>query len=403
MVKYILSCLFCIAFLTNTSSQITRGLVGYYSFDNCDGNDDSGNGVDGILLNNPSCDCGVKGDALLFDGIDDAVIIPGSSSYMNTRDFSISLYFKSTGTILQDLISRKEFCNNENAFSMQVNPLGNKLTTTIAQNNSKELNFINDLSPAVCWHHVVFVREGNFQSIWMNGKKVQEENSVTRINLENDNIELELSGGPCLGLSDAPFRGFVDELRIYNRALDPADIQELYFSPDKIITQDTLVFLGTSLDVITNSNCSFSYSWSPPDGIADLTAENPTITPTETTVYTAFFNQGDCIASDSIRVAVVDPSELDCKNIFVANAFTPNFDGNNDNFSVSNPYAVTDFISFEVYDRWGGQMFYSTDIFASWDGTFAGKEVNPGVFLYRVRFRCDGVEETKTGSVTLIR
>jgi len=403
MVKFILSCLFCIAFLTHASTQITRGLVGYYSFDNCDGNDDSGNGVDALLINNPLCDCGAQGNALLFDGIDDAVIIPGSSNYMNTRDFSISLYFKSTGAATQDLLSRKEFCNNENAFSMQVTPSVNRITTKIAQNNSKELNFNNDLDPAVCWHHIVFVREGNFQSVWMNGKKIQEENSVTRIDLENQNIELELSGGPCLGLSDLPYRGFIDEVRLYNRALDVVDIQELYFSPDKIITQDTLIFLGTSFDVVTNSNCSFSYSWTPPDGIDDLTAANPTITPPQTAVYTAFFNQGDCIASDSIRVAVVDPNELDCRNIFLANAFTPNDDGNNDEFSVSNPFAVTDFISLEVFDRWGGQIFFSTDIFAKWDGTFEGQEVNPGVFLYRVRFRCDGQEETQTGSVTLIR
>ena len=111
----------------------------------------------------------------------------------------------------------------------------------------------------------------------------------------------------------------------------------------------------------------------------------------------------EVLSTDSIRVAVVDPDQLDCRNIFVANAFTPNDDGNNDRFSVSNPFAVTDFISFEVFDRWGSQMFFSTDIFESWDGTFQGSEVNPGVFLYRVRFRCDGVEETKTGSVTLIR
>ena len=389
--------------ILKVNAQVTQGLVAHYSFDDCSGKNEGGNGVDALLLNNPGCDCGVEGNALLFDGIDDAMIIPGSNSYMNTQDFTISFYFKSSAPAIQDIFSRRENCDNEHAFAIRVSPATNSLIAQISQNNSKDMTFSQPLDFASCWHHVVFRREGKFQSVWLNGVLKDEKNSATRVDIENNDIELEIAGGPCIGLSDIPFNGLLDEIKIFNRAISRDEIQSLYLKPDKIINQDTLVFLGTDFDVMTTPSCAFSNGWSPGIGVLDLTDPNTTIAPEETTVYNLFFNYGDCVATDSIRVAVVDPALLDCRDVFLANAFTPNGDNNNDFFGLSNPFAVADFKTLEIFDRWGGRMFYTTDAFAKWDGTFANSDVNPGVYLYRVVFLCDGNEEVKTGSLTLIR
>ena len=401
----ILTILLIFAFLPLTLciSQTTQGLVAHYSFDDCSGRNEGGNGVDAILLNNIQCDCGVSGNALLFDGIDDAIIIPGSNSYMNTQDFTLSFYFKTSAPATQDIFSRKENCDNEHSFSIRVTPAVNTISAQISQNNSKDINFSEQLDPASCWHHVVFRRDGKFQSLWLNGVLKDEINSATRVDIENNNIELEVSGGPCLGLSDIQFNGLLDEIRIYNRALSRDEIQELYLNQDQILNQDTLVFLGTDFDVITSPSCAFANSWTPGDGVQDVTDPNTNIAPLETTTYSLFFNYGDCVATDSIRVAVVDPDQLDCKDVFLANAFTPNGDNNNDFFGLSNPFAVSEFISLEIFDRWGGRMFFTNDVFEKWDGRLSNSEVNPGVYLYRVVFMCEGNQEVKTGSVTLIR
>jgi gliding motility-associated-like protein len=103
-------------------------------------------------------------------------------------------------------------------------------------------------------------------------------------------------------------------------------------------------------------------------------------------------------------VNVIDPDTLDCSNIFLPNAFTPSASfGRNDMFRVSNPYAIDEFISLEVFDRWGGRMFNATSAFDAWDGNFGGKPVNPGVFLFRLRYKCEGEEKVKAGNLTLIR
>ena len=61
-------------------------------------------------------------------------------------------------------------------------------------------------------------------------------------------------------------------------------------------------------------------------------------------------------------------------------------------------------VRFTVYDRWGEKVFETTQQTTGWDGTYKGKDLNPGVFtyVYTINFD-DGSTISKTGSVTLIR
>ena len=59
---------------------------------------------------------------------------------------------------------------------------------------------------------------------------------------------------------------------------------------------------------------------------------------------------------------------------------------------------------FTVYDRWGEKVFETNDQTIGWDGTYKGKDLNPGVFTYIVTVNFDDASTiSKTGSVTLIR
>ncbi len=403
MIRYILFVAFLFISFENIKAQPTIGLFRYFSFDNCDGMDDLGSGVNGLLLNNPGCDCGVQGNALEFDGLDDVMIIPGTGSIMNTVDFSISFYYKSAAGGIQDLLSRREFCDNDRAFSIRVSPASNSIITQMQENNGKGVLFNEQLDDSNCWHHVVFVRRNDFHSLFLDGVLVREQSTVSRVDISNDNIELAISGGPCLGIQDLGYNGLIDELRIYARALSDNEIADLAIPVDQILTQDTLIFQGNSIDISSSSSCANSFTWGPQQGVDDFTEPNTTITPDETTVYNLSFNQGDCVSFDSIRISVIDPAQLDCEQLFMANGFTPNNDSTNDTYGISNPFAIEEFISIEILDRWGGRVFFSDDKFAQWDGSFQGAELLPGVYLYRVFYRCSGVDQVRTGSVTLIK
>ena len=141
-----------------------------------------------------------------------------------------------------------------------------------------------------------------------------------------------------------------------------------------------------------------SYNWSPPLWLSCFSCQDPVATPLVTTWYyvTVTTDQG-CLRTDSVLVEV-DPST----NIYVPNIFSPNGDGNNDFFVVSGKGIETFEIS--IFNRWGQVVFESSDMEKSWNGTKNGKELNQGVFIYKIEATMyDGGIYQNTGNVTLIR
>jgi gliding motility-associated-like protein len=97
------------------------------------------------------------------------------------------------------------------------------------------------------------------------------------------------------------------------------------------------------------------------------------------------------------------------RNVFVANAFTPNGDGNNDQLYVQGDLQVSTVQSFEVFDRWGELIFVATDIAPNnaqlgWDGTYKGQALNSGIFTWVATIQfADGYTKTYKGSTAIIR
>lgn len=89
--------------------------------------------------------------------------------------------------------------------------------------------------------------------------------------------------------------------------------------------------------------------------------------------------------SDSDTIAVdFRPCESE---LFVPNIFTPNADGINDRVSVMGPEGIGTVLTFRIFDRWGNLVYQSGDFPVSpfsdgWDGTFGGKPLPQGVYIY---------------------
>ena len=92
------------------------------------------------------------------------------------------------------------------------------------------------------------------------------------------------------------------------------------------------------------------------------------------------------------------------RNVYLPNAFSPNDDGRNDTFQ---PYLgdnSAEVIQLQVFDRWGGLIYESTEASAAWDGTAEGEALNTGVYLYKMELRwVDGRTTHEVGTVQLIR
>jgi len=396
--------------ISAAASAQSDKLEAYFSFDNCKGVDDSGNGSSGALKGGIGCACGLQDSAMYFQDDNDALNLVGPfADVFSTSDFTVSFYFRPTPQSAQQnasqlVMAKQDSCNLNHAFWVRYNDFGTvgTISAGISENDTLLATVTSKLDPNACWQFITITRSNKLFSLYVNGIWRDSRTSAARIDLTNTTPLV--IGDPVCPL-DVEFEGVFDELRFHSKALIEEDLKKYNLRADQILTRDTLVYLGNSFQPAVSQYCVGQYTWSPLSGVDDPTVAQPLITPTETTTYKIVFTyDDDCIAQDTVHVTVIDPATLDCNQVFIPNAFTPSETPKvNDIFGISNPFAVDDFISFEIFDRWGGRVFEAATQFETWDGTTNGKPANPGVFLYRLRYKCDGVEKVKAGSLTLLR
>ena len=87
--------------------------------------------------------------------------------------------------------------------------------------------------------------------------------------------------------------------------------------------------------------------------------------------------------------------------IFIPNAFTPNGDGNNDNFRPKGLGIKTYVLS--IFDRWGNLIFQSGD--KGWDGTYKGNLCQDDIYVYKIIVidNNNNLKHEKTGHVSLLK
>ena len=393
--------------ITISAQSVSDKLEAYFSFDNCKGVDNSGNGSTAALKGMIGCDCGLRDSAMRFVDANDALNIVGPfADVFSTSDFTVSFYIRppdgQNQVNSQVIMAKQDTCSLKNAFWVRYVPKFNRLTSGISENDTLLATVTAQLDANPCWQFITLTRSNTVYSLYVNGKLRDSNTSAARINLFNTS---PLKVGVKVCALDNPFVGLFDELRFHSKALTVNEIAKYNLKADQILNRDTLVYLGNSFQISTTQFCVKDYTWTPTTGVSDPSSPTPIITPTDSTYYAITFEYADgCLAIDSILVRVIDPKTLDCNKVFIPNAFTPGGSPNlNDNFGISNPFAVDEFISFEIFDRWGGRVFNAETAFDVWDGTSAGDPANPGVFLFRLRYKCSGEEKVKAGSLTLLR
>jgi len=112
-----------------------------------------------------------------------------------------------------------------------------------------------------------------------------------------------------------------------------------------------------------------------------------------------------CIVTAEVRVDLQEVVETTFPNVISSNG-----DGNgNDRFTVYTSRENATVQSMFIYDRWGELLFsdggfVTNDPSYGWDGTFDGRAVVPGVFVYIVEVVLpDGSVEQYSGDLTVVR
>ena len=167
------------------------------------------------------------------------------------------------------------------------------------------------------------------------------------------------------------------------------------------VSGDTTLIAGDSIELVARSTFG-KVRWFPSSGLTCDTCETVFSKPDSTITYIiGALDTTGCGKDTQITITIIPPP-CDEDNIFIPNAFSPNGDQINDTWSVLSNYAEE--VLVVVYNRWGEEIFQSTDINTAWDGTFEGHSLSPDVFAYYVRVLCLGGEVyEEKGNLTLFR
>jgi gliding motility-associated-like protein len=386
-----------------TWAQPTDGLIAYYSFDACDATEDTGSGADGIIMGNATCGCGVGANALRLDGNTNIQIL-GNPDILFGNDFTLSFFIQPEpqGNSIMSVLSKSETCGIDSTVELRYNPVTREMSLTLSQHANSSVRSSYFFPADRCYHHVTFVRRNRELLFYYDGVQQSLSPSVALVSVFNDGI-LTIGGGPCLANGDVPFRGTLDEIRMYTRALTSFEVQELYAPIDKITSPDTVLFTGTSMQVRLPLTCAPNIQWNPLAGVSNPAIAQPLLSPSATQTYEVRMNYGFCLARDTIHITVADSADLACDNIFFPTGFTPNGDLINDEWGMSNIVFLGEFRSLQVFDRWGGEVFQSTVLNERWDGTSRGEELAPGAYTWLFNYSCQGQDKRVAGTVVMIR
>ncbi len=147
---------------------------------------------------------------------------------------------------------------------------------------------------------------------------------------------------------------------------------------------------------------STSWLWDFGINSSTSTLQNPNFTFPGAGTYTVTLEAFNGICSSiTSQIIIVDVNSM----YYIPNTFTPNGDSVNDYFSIIGNGISPDNFEMNIYNRWGSLIYSTTDIYAPWDGTVSGVDVQDGIYVYTFIFKLGNSTEiiNKAGNVTIFR
>lgn len=314
----------------------------WYTFDETTGNIayDIAQSNHGTHLNQPAKAAGLVKGALRFDGTNDHVAITDDHSLdFGFNDFSIEGWVKTTNSY--GVIASKRAIIGSKYVGYLLMVQNGRLLLQIGDTTNSWMNYTSPSSTRIndnTWHHIAVTVDRNSSSggrFYIDGERVSTFNPRARQGNTSNNATLDigrLNGGGFY------FKGTIDELAFYQKALNADDIQSINDAalvgkckdggpdPDPDPDPDPLSVNILCLSETNNieHNCEaftaggsspFSYNWSFL-GTGTMSSNQNTATvnplacdpfnPIENTLFVRVTDDNDAQTTDSINLACCD-------------------------------------------------------------------------------------------------
>jgi hypothetical protein len=204
-----------------TAAAATTGLVAAYSFNEGSGarvGDSSGNGNNGTGVNGVWTTTGKFGGSLLFNGTDARVTVPDSASLDLTNGMTIEAWIRPTVVSGWQTIATKE-TSGDITYGLFSNSDTNRPSGIVNVAGEKDTRGASQL-PLNTWTHLATTYDGSVIRVFVNGTQVS--SRTVGGNMLTSTGVLRIGGNAVWG---EYFNGYIDELRIYKRALSVAEVQ----------------------------------------------------------------------------------------------------------------------------------------------------------------------------------
>ena len=376
-----------------------------FDFDDCTF-EESGLRFPGITPGgNPECECGMDEKSMYLDGVNDYLTLSPNSNILFDSSFTFDFYFWMDSQAGEtDIFSLRSGCTTlDSLMTLRYFSGSNELLFEIGSGVGNYFSVRKKFDLSNCWHRFTLVKFNLEYLVYFDNVLAAKLISRENINLTRKGT-LNFGNSPCNVTNSANrFKGRIDEITMYKRALSDLEIAANFKFPDRIITDNTTIFKGNSITLRTGTSCAGSILWQPAATLDNGLSPSPIATPEVSTTYTVNFNNGSCVSTDSVRIFVAEKDKLDCENLLLPNAFTPNNDGLNDRYGISNTFLLDSLQYFEIYDRWGAKVWETSILNDKWDGTTNNVPLNSGMYLYKIKYICNGDEKVNVDNFMLIR
>jgi chitodextrinase len=246
---------------TNVAAATTQGtnpqLISAYSFNEGSGTtvtDLSGNGNNGIISNATWTGSGKYGSGLVFNGTTAQITINDSASLHLTTGLTLEAWVNPTtvSSAWRDVIYK----GDDNYYLEATTAAGGvPAIGQLVGSTHGETYGLTPL-PVNTWTHLAATYDGIVQRLYVNGTEVANHPQTGSIVTSSNPLQI---GGD--NIYSQHFAGMIDEVRVYNVALKPSDIQADMATPLGTSTSPVVSLSRSSVDfgnqaVGTTSNAS---------------------------------------------------------------------------------------------------------------------------------------------------